>query len=401
MRIAVVGGGPAGLYFALLAVRRPRTREIVVFEQNPPGATYGFGVVFADQALSRIEDPDPDCFALWIALAERWNDQTIVHRGERVVIDGLGYVGISRLGLVETLRAICAERGVEIRYETRIEGMDDLEGFDLVVAADGVNSAVRAAVGAPFGSELAFLDNRFAWFGTRQSFDTHTLTFRKGPDGGVFVAHHYRYSPEMSTFLVECDAQTWNGTWTGAGAGAGAGTGLAAMTDEARRRLAEAIFAEDLGGHGLVSNNSIWRRFPVVTNRRWTHGNVALIGDAARSAHFSIGSGTRLAIEDAIALDAALAAADTLGEGLARYEAERRPVAQKLADAGRRSYLWFEDMRSRMELGSLELVRDYLMRSGRMTPDRLRREAPRLAGRLWPETDADARAGAKPGAGRM
>jgi len=372
MRIAVVGGGPAGLYFALLAVRGARTREITVFEQNPPGATYGFGVVFADRALSRIEDPDPECFARWSAHAERWNDQTIVHRGERVVIDGLGYVGISRLSLVDTLRAVCAERGVDIRYETRIDGMDGLADFDLVVAADGVNSAVREAVGAPFGSSLAFLDNRFAWFGTPQLYDTHTLTFRTSADGGVFVAHHYRYSPEMSTFLVECDARTWHES------------GLDAVSDEDRRTYAETVFADDLGGRGLVSNNSIWRRFPVVTNRRWAHDKVVLIGDAARSAHFSIGSGTRLAIEDAIALADALAGTADIHAALARYEAERRPVAQKLADAGRNSYLWFEDMRARMALDPVDFVYDYLMRSGRMTPERLRREAPGFAARMGP-----------------
>lgn len=362
MHAAVLGAGPAGLLFALLAKRRNPRWRIAVHEQNPAGATFGFGVVFSQGALAFLERDAPDLHDELTARMQSWPMQRIVHRDVAVDIDGNGFSAIGRLQLIQFLQARCRAEGVEMEFGRRLESPP---AADLVVGADGLNSVVREARG--FDPQVEWLSNRFVWYGTARRFDCLTLTFRENGHG-AFVAHHYRYSPEMSTFIVECDSATWRRA------------GLERMTDAQSRSYCEAVFARDLGGQALVSNKSVWRRFALLSNRRWSAGNAVLIGDALRSMHFSIGSGTRLAFEDAIALDRAFGeVGEDVPAALAAFERERRPVVEKLFAAAHASSCWYEEFPDRMaRFDALGLAYDYMMRSGRMSPERLRATAPRF-----------------------
>ena len=296
--------------------------------------------------------------------------QRIVHRGERVDIDGNGFSAIARLRLNQLLQEFCLEVGVRIDWGRTLTSLEQLDAPDLVVGADGVNSLVRRALESEFAPQVRWLTNKFAWYGTAQRFDCLTLTFRANTDG-AFVAHHYRYSAQMSTFIIECDAATWRRA------------GLDRMSDAESRAYCERVFAPDLGGHSLVSNKSIWRQFPLLTNRRWSVGNALLIGDALRTVHFSIGSGTRLAFEDAIALDRAFGEAGAdVPAALAAFERERRPVVEKLLAAANASSFWYEDFPAKMAFAPWQLAYDYMTRSGRMSDERLRELAPRFMARV-------------------
>ena len=369
MRIAVLGGGPAGLYFAYLWKAHHPASEIVLYEQNPADATFGFGVVFSDRALDFLRGDDPETADRVAARLETWSDITLVHRGERVAVDGVGFSAIARLDLLLLLQERARSVGVELRYDKPVRSLEDLGTVDLVVAADGVNSLVRRSFEGDFGSSLSYLDNKFAWFGTTKRFETLTQTFVATKDG-AFNAHHYRYSPTMSTFIVECDRATW------------LRAGFDAMSEDDAKQVCEAVFAEALEGHPLISNRSVWRNFPWVRNERWSFRNLVLVGDALRTAHFSIGSGTRLAIEDVIALVKALEVEDgDLPAGLARYEASRRPIVEKLVAASKTSAAWYERFAEHMRLEPLDFAMSYITRSGRVDPDRLRAMAPRFMAR--------------------
>jgi 2-polyprenyl-6-methoxyphenol hydroxylase-like FAD-dependent oxidoreductase len=373
MRVAVIGAGPAGLLFSLLARRRHPSWRIEVAEQNPEGATYGFGVVFSEGALAFLERDEPQLSSIMQAAMERWPMQRIVHRDERVDIDGSGFSAIGRLALQEILQRLCREAGVKIEYGRAVTSLDELAGADVVVGADGSNSLVRKALEAQFQPKIELLTNRFAWYGTAQPFDCLTLTFRASAHG-AFVAHHYRHSQAMSTFVVECDEATWKKA------------GLGRMEDARSRAYCERVFAPDLDGRPLVSNKSLWRQFPLLSNRRWFSGKVVLIGDALRTVHFSIGSGTRLAFEDAIALDRAFGeAGEDVPRALAAFERERRPVVEKLLAAANASSYWYERFAEKMSEAPWRLAYDYMTRSGRMTDGRLRKLAPQFMRRVEAE----------------
>ena len=370
MRTYVVGAGPAGLLFSLLIKRRFPAWRIQVFEQNPPDATFGFGVVFSQNALAFLERDVPDFHKQLIGRLEAWPMQRIVHRDEQVDIDGNGFTAIGRLELNQFLQQLCLDAGVNVEYERTITSLEDLQNCDLLVGADGANSVVRRALEGDFEPQVEWLTNRFAWYGTAQLFDCLTLTFRANQDGS-FVAHHYRHSPAMSTFVVECDVATWRRA------------GLDRMSDEESRSYCERVFARDLDGHALVSNKSIWRQFLLLANRRWSVGNTVLIGDALRTVHFSIGSGTRLAFEDAIALDRAFGEAGAdVPRGLAAFERERRPIVEKILAAANASSYWYERLREKMALKPWELAYDYMTRSGRMTDQRLGELSPKFMSRV-------------------
>ena len=366
MRIVILGAGPAGLYLAYLIKRRRADADIVLIEQNPADATFGFGVVFSDRALEFLRDDDPETFAAIAPQMESWNDITLVHRNERTTIDGIGFAAIGRLKLLQLLQARVRSVGIEPQFGRAVGSLDELGDADMIVGADGVNSLVRRAFADEFGGGVVYLANRFAWFGTPKPYDTLTQTFRHTPIGD-FNAHHYRYAPGRSTFIVEVDEATF------------ARAGFERMEDMESRSLCEKVFADALEGKRLISNNSIWRRFPQVSNARWHHGKYVLIGDALHTAHFSIGSGTRLAMEDAIALDRALAAQDDdVALALPAFEAARRPIVEKIVAGASASAAWYEHFAEHMELNPAEFAMSYMMRSGRIDIERLRKLSPRF-----------------------
>ena len=362
MNLLVVGAGPAGLYFSYLFKKANPESEVRVVEQNPPDATFGFGVVFSDRALEFLRGDDPETYDAITPHMEAWTDLTVVHRGAPVVIDGIGFSAIGRLKFLQLMQERAASARIVPEYSKSISLEKELEGYDLVVAADGANSFVRRT--ADFGTTITPLHNKFAWFGTTKIFPTLTQTFVENEDG-TFNAHHYRHAPDMSTFVFECDAATWERV------------GFSRMDEAHTLQYCEGTFAETLGGHRLVSNKSVWRNFPNVRNARWHAGNVVLIGDALRTAHFSIGSGTRLAMEDAIALAKALGE-NPLPEALAAFEAARRPIVDKLVAAADASGNWYDRFPEHMRLAPREFAWSYIQRSGRIDPDRLRKISPKF-----------------------
>lgn len=369
MRIAVLGGGPGGLYFAYLWKRRHPEAQVELFEQNPAGATWGFGVVFSEQALEFLRADDPDTADAISAEMESWSNITLNIHGDSVAIDGVGFSAIGRLKLLQALQARMTAVGATAHYDTHIKSVDDLAGYDLIVAADGLNSLVRRTFEGDFGTSLSYASNKFAWYGTSRRFDTLSQTF-VATELGTFNAHHYRYAPDMSTFLIECDRATWQRY------------GFAEKTAEQSEAICERVFAEVLGGHKLISNKSVWRNFPWVWNENWSFRNMVLIGDALHSAHFSIGSGTRLAMEDALALTKALEAEPgDLPAALARYQAERKPIVQKLVAAARTSADWYEKFPEHMKCGIMDFAYSYITRSGRIDDQRLRAMSPAFMAR--------------------
>jgi benzoate-CoA ligase family protein len=365
MKVFIAGGGPAGLYAAYLIKKARPDAIITLVEQNPPDATFGFGVVFSDRALDFLRDDDPETHALITPAMQTWTDLTINHAGDTICIDGIGFAAIGRLKLLELLQQRLGSVGVAPRYETVLREPPDPNDYDLIIAADGVNSIIRAAYPA-FGTTFSPLTNKFVWYGTTKPFATLTQTFLRNRHG-CFNVHHYRYAPDMSTFLVECDADTWQRA------------GFDAMSEAESREACEEIYASILDGHRLVSNRSLWRNFPVIWNERWHHRNIVLVGDALRTAHFSIGSGTRLALEDVIALIAALSATDfDVAKALPAYEAARRPIVEKLVAAANASAAWYESFAQHMQLSAWDLAWSYIQRSGRIDKDKLRNVSSRF-----------------------
>ena len=370
MRVRVIGGGPAGLYFAYLLKRDQPEYDVQVIEQNPQDATFGFGVVFSNRALEFLRKDDEDTYKYLMPHMEYWTDLKIVHKDEPIPIDGNGFAAIGRLEFLNLLQARCQQIDVRLCFNNTVQSLDQTSNADLVVAADGVNSFVRRMYSEQFGSLEHRLNNPFIWFGTTKLFDCLSLTFRENDDG-VFCAHHYRYSSERSTFIVETDLATYERA------------GFKNLSDSETRSYCETVFAKDLKGHPLLSNKSVWRWFPQIWNERWSFDNVVLVGDALHTAHFSIGSGTRLAMEDAIALFKAIqthphdpAAAFT------HYEKKRRPTLEKLVDAATASANWYEQMAETMhKLRPYEFAHSYMTRTGRVSDEKLKELAPRFMGR--------------------
>ncbi|GLR65589.1 monooxygenase [Acidocella aquatica] len=366
-KIAVIGGGPSGLFFALLARRRFPRAAVEVFEQNPAGATFGFGIILAEGGLDRFRDADPEAADAIMAASRITRDRVFSHNGDAVFIEGGAYGGaIARIKLLNTLQDLCQARGIPVHYESRIENPDVLDA-ELIVGADGVNSVVRRAYEGQFGSSTWYLTNRMAWYGTTRQFPSPILSFRTTPHGHFWAAA-YPHSQTMSTFVAECDADAWTRS------------GLNRMTAAQRMDFSQEIFAAELEGHPLLSNRSDWVSLPVIRCKHWSVGHRVLIGDALHSPHPSIGSGTRIAMEDAIALIGALADnPDNLPRALAEYQRRHTPETAKLVDAMEKSYEWYEQVAAKMDnMDAITLAFDFMTRTGRLSPQRLYREYPKF-----------------------
>ncbi len=364
MKIACIGGGPAGLYFGILMKRVDPAHQVTVWERNRPDDTFGFGVVFSDATLGNLAAADPESHAAITASFAHWNDIDI-HFGGRVLRStGHGFAGMSRQKLLDILQARARDLGVVIHFEREAPGLAELEqGHDLVVAADGVNSAVRSELGAHLAPDLDFRPNRFVWLGTTFPFEAFTFYFREN-EHGLFRVHAYRYEPNASTFILECTEATWKKA------------GLNQASEEDTLAYAERLFAAELRGHRLQKNRSIWRAFPTVKNRSWHHQRVVLMGDAAHTAHYSIGSGTKLAMEDCIALRDALVSDPSLEGALRAYEANRRPEVEAIQRSAQVSLEWFENTERYLKLDPVRFAFSLLTRSLRVTHDNLARRDP-------------------------
>ncbi len=364
MRINILGAGPAGLYAAILLKRMRADLEVAVLEQNPAGATFGFGVVFSDQALDFLRADDPETADLIESHMQHWSDIVVNHKGTRIAIDGIGFAGIGRLELLKLLQARAADLGVVPQYDTRVASLEELPQADLTIGADGLNSLVRQSAPEAFGAEITHLDNRFVWYGANREFDALTQTFIETPYGAM-NAHHYSYAPGHATFIIEMEPETF------------ARSGFAGMEEPDYRAACEGFFAEHLKGAHLIPNNPAWRQFPNLTCNKWHDGNRVLVGDALHTAHFSIGSGTRLALEDVIALARALREAEwDVEAALPAYQSERQPVLNKIVTAARASAAWYEDFGEHMKLDPYPFALSYIRRAGRLDAARLARLAP-------------------------
>jgi anthraniloyl-CoA monooxygenase len=366
MKITIVGGGPAGLYFGLLMKKRDPRHEVTILERNPRDNTFGWGVVFSDQTLSYLERPDKETYQAIDALLERWDNVDIVHRGEKIKIRGNRFSGLARIDLLHVLQKRCIDLGVDLRFETpieRIDDLDDLQRADLLVGADGIKSVVRERFAAEF--EPSFLEhrNKYIWYGTPRLFHGLTLTFRENRDG-LYIGHSYKFSKERSTFIVECDPESWTRA------------GFEEKSEAETRLYLEEVFADDLSGEPLLSNASRWLHFVTVRNRRWHTENTVLLGDALHTAHFSIGSGTKLALEDAIALADAFAEHGDVEPSLAAFEAARRPAIERYQDAALRSLAWFEVAKEDLGLDPLSFAYKAMTRSDKVDHENLKKRDP-------------------------
>jgi len=369
MKIRVLGGGPGGLYTAILAKKRHPDWDVEVIERNGPSDTFGWGVVFSDETLGNFEVADPQSYHAITSAFVRWTDIDTFARGEVVRSTGHGFCGIARVRLLELMQERAESLGVTVRFNT--EGAHtDFPDADLVVAADGINSRTRTALSDEFSPSITPGAAPFIWLGTDKKFDAFTFIFREN-DHGTFQVHAYPFSDDRGTFIVETDEATF------------ARAGLADKTTEQSVAYLEDLFRDDLDGARLLSNRSSWIRFRRVENARWHAGNVVLIGDAAHTAHFSIGSGTKLAMEDAIALVDALDASDSVPEALAAYEQARWVDAAKLQRTAKVSQRWFENAGLMFRsLEPLQLVASMMTRSKRVTHQNLRLRDPALVDRL-------------------
>ncbi|MEP6570167.1 MAG: FAD-dependent monooxygenase [Acidobacteriota bacterium] len=364
MKINIIGGGPAGLYFAILMKKADPAHEITVYERNGPDDTFGWGVVFSGKTLTNLRAADEESHAEITRAFSAWDNVDVVHGPEKISIHGNSFSGIARLQLLKILQRRCEQLGVQLRFSTEVLDLDSLRrGCDLLVAADGVNSTARKQYAQQFLPALDIRPNRYIWYGSNRLFHGLTLTFREN-EAGVFAAHSYKFNQTTSTFIIECDEATWTAA------------GFATMSDDETRAYLERMFAPDLEGKPLLSNNSRWINFLLVKNVNWFFENVAMIGDALHTAHFSIGSGTKLALEDSIALFNCFEKTETVEAALRKFETTRKPVIEEYQAAAYESMRWFENARSYMQFSAIELAFALMTRSGKVDYEDLKRRDP-------------------------
>ena len=370
MKVTVVGAGPAGLYFALLAKRADPSHDITVLERNPPETTYGWGVVFSEDTLTELRDADYPTYLAFDEALVRWSAIDIRYRDQTIRSYGHGFSAISRGRLLAILQQRARDLGVTLRFGAEVSDVSALEPADLIVAADGVRSVVRAADEKHFGTTFEPLGSRYVWYGTDLVFDVFTFIFRP-TEHGLFQVHAYPFDGQRSMFIVETTAQAWRKA------------GLDTMTEEQSLAFCQDLFADHLGEHRLLSNASIWRTFDTVRNRAWHHDNVVLVGDAAHTAHFSIGSGTKLAIEDAVALAKAFQAHPTSrAAAFAEYELERQAPVERFQEAATDSARYFEHVSRYLHFEPEQFAFNLLTRSGRITHANLELRDPAVTNRI-------------------
>ena len=364
MKINIIGGGPAGMYFAILMKRARGTHEITIYERNGPDDTFGWGVVFSGKTLAALRQADETSHAEITRDFEAWDNVDVVHRNQKISIHGNSFSGIARLRLLKILQRRCEQLGIAVNFRREIADVESVKSdCDVLIGADGVNSLVRESFKQDFQPDLSSRPNKYIWYGTNQLFHGLTLTFRETP-AGVFAAHSYKFDQTTSTFIVECDQQTW------------ANVGFAKKSDEETRAFLADVFAPDLKGHPLLSNNSKWINFVLVKNGRWSIENVALLGDALHTAHFSIGSGTKLAMEDAIALKQCFDETTNVRMALQSFEDVRKSVIEDYQAAAYESMVWFENARQYMHFDPLALAYSLMTRSKRIDYETLKRRDP-------------------------
>ena len=363
MRIVCVGGGPGGLYLAVLMKKADPRHEIRVVERNRPDDTFGFGVVFSDATMAGIAEADSEAYGAIAKHLVHWDDIEVHYGGERITSTGHGFSGMSRHTLLRLLQEQATAAGVELSYECEVSRLDAFRDADLVVASDGANSTVRRLLEPAVATTIDVRPNRFVWLGTTKPFPAFTFYFRRSAHG-LWRVHAYQYGPSRSTFIVECREETWRAA------------GMDRASEEQTAAFLETLFAGELCGHRLITNRSIWRQFPTIRTEPWSAGNVVLLGDAAHTAHFSVGSGTRMAMEDAVALRDALLGPAGSQDALGAYEAARRPQVESLQRAAQASLQWFEDTERYMALHPVQFTFSLLTRSLRITHEDLRARDP-------------------------
>jgi anthraniloyl-CoA monooxygenase len=385
VNVVCIGGGPAGLYLGILLKLADAKHRVRVYERNRPDDTFGFGVVFSDATLGNLAAADPITHAAIRANFAHWDDIEIHHRGEIITSTGHGFCGIERRRLLAVLQARAAELGVEVLFETELPDANALHDCDLIVAADGVASGVRTAFADQFGPDVDPRPNKFVWLGTTVPFRAFTFLFTP-TEFGLFRVHAYRYADVGSTFIVECTDATWRNA------------GFADADEDTTVAKLQQIFAHDLAGHKLIKNRSIWRNFPNIRCRSWQALNrhnvpMVLLGDAVHTAHFSIGSGTKLALEDAIALRDSLVRDPNVPNALAMYEAARRPEVVSLQAAAQASLEWFEGTEQYMHMSAAQFAYSLMTRSGRVSHVSMQKRDAALAARVEAELGVPAGGG--------
>jgi anthraniloyl-CoA monooxygenase len=380
MKIVCIGGGPAGLYFSILYKKLNPAADITVVERNAPGVTFGWGVVFSDETLSYLEENDPPTYKAITQRFAHWDAIDIHYRGRTLRSGGHGFSGIARKELLRILEERCVELGVKLVFEREVDDyeaiVEKLGGADLVLACDGAKSKIRDRLAATFKPSIDPRACRYIWLGTKKTFDAFTFYFEEN-EHGMFQVHAYRFDEDTSTFIVECDEASFRAA------------GLDTMSIEESIAYVERVFSKHLQGEKLLANRSQWMQFPTIKNERWSAGNVVLMGDAAHTAHFSIGSGTKLAMEDSIELVRALRDyPESVTNALEVYEERRRPVVERTQKAAQDSLLWFENVKRYRDLEPEQFAFSLLTRSKRITFDNLKlRDAPFAENvRAWHES---------------
>jgi anthraniloyl-CoA monooxygenase len=365
VRYAVLGGGPSGLYFALLAKKSNPGDDVLVVERNPPDATFGWGVVFSEETLGALRDADYETYTEIGESFARWNAIDIYYNDTKIRSRGHVFTGISRKVLLSILQRRCRALGVRLEFEREVRDLSEFEGADLIVGADGINGLVRRTYGEFFKPQIATHPTKYVWFGSDMPLDAFTFIFRRN-DHGLFQVHAYPFDAHASTFIVECPEEAWRRA------------GLESATEANSIAYCETLFQPELRGRRLMSNRSLWLNFATLRQETWHHGKVVVLGDAAHTAHFSIGSGTKLAMEDSIALVDALRRHPDLPAALNDYEMERQPVVERFQEAALESSSYFEHVSRYAQFDPRQFAFNLLTRSRRITYVNLTQRDPEL-----------------------